>query len=206
MQVTEIVPLDKRRCKVRTDAGFAFALYQGEIHRYGIEAGGELPEETYREILETVLCGRARERALYLLKAHDRTEQEIRRKLRDGFYPEEAVEAAVAFLKEYGYVNDEEYGRRYVELYGRSRSRKRLREDLARKGLAGEQIEMLLEEGGILETEQIRAFLAGKGYNAGQCDFKQKRRLWAALLRKGYSCEAVRRAMGEDGRFEETTA
>ena len=197
MQVIEIVPLDKRRCKVRTDAGFAFALYKGELRGYRLETGGELSEETYREILHTVLCGRARERALYLLKSRDRTEQEIRRKLRDGFYPDEAVEAAITFLKEYGYVNDEKYGRRYVEMYGRSRSARRIQEDLTRRGLDRELIETVLGEGSVSETEQIRAFLAGKGYDAERSGPEQRRKLWAALLRRGYSWEAVGRAMSQ---------
>ena len=203
MQVTEIVPLDKRRCRVCTDAGFAFALYKGELRRYGIEAGGELTKERYREILETVLCARARERALFLLRSHDRTEQEIRRKLRDGLYPEEAVESAVAFLQEYGYVNDGEYGRRYVELYGKSRSRRRIREELSRKGIGREQIETLLGEGEILEQEQILAFLRKKGYDPQNCTPQTRNRLAAALLRRGYSYDSVSHALNTGGITEE---
>ena len=55
MTVTEIIPLDKRRSKVILDEDFALALYNGEIKRYHMEAGEELPEETYREILEEIL-------------------------------------------------------------------------------------------------------------------------------------------------------
>ena len=193
MQVTEVVPLDKRRCKVRTDAGFAFALYKGEVQRYKIEAGKELAESEYRKLLETVFCPRARERALYLLKSHDRTEQEIRRKLLEGYYPAEAVDFAVSFLKEYGYIDDREYARRYIEIYAQRRSSSRIREDLLRKGIGREQIAELLQDSGISEQEQIRAFLKKKGYDAENCDVRQRRRLQASLLRKGYPNETVSR-------------
>ena len=59
MTVTEITPLDKRRSKVILDEDFALALYNGEIKRYHIETGEELPEETYREIMEEILLKRA---------------------------------------------------------------------------------------------------------------------------------------------------
>lgn len=196
MRVTDIVSLDKRRCKVCTDAGFAFALYKGEARRYEIEIGKELTEGRYREILDTILGPRARERALYLLQSHDRTEQEIRRKLLEGYYPEETVSRAVSFLREYGYVDDLEYGRRYIEIYGQRRSRRRIREDLLRKGLGAEQIAELMGDCQISEQEQIRAFLEKKGYCAGTCDAAQRRRLLAALMRKGYSYENVSRVMG----------
>ena len=40
MTVTSIVPVDKRKCKVFVDEGFAFVLYRGEISRLGLEEGG----------------------------------------------------------------------------------------------------------------------------------------------------------------------
>ena len=78
MTVTEIIPLDKRRSKVILDEDFALALYNGEIKRYHMEAGEDLPEETYREILEEILLKRAVERVCYLLKSSDKTELELR--------------------------------------------------------------------------------------------------------------------------------
>ncbi len=197
MQIIEVVPLGRQRCKVRTDAGFAFALYKGEIRRYQIETGEELPEDRYREILETVLCPRAREKALYLLQSHDRTEGEIRQKLRDALYPAEAADAAVAFLREYGYLDDMEYGRRYIEIYGTCRSRRRIREDLQKKGLAPEQIAGLLQDGGISEQIQIRSFLEKKGCTAEGITPEQKRKLQAALQRRGYSYGEIREVLSE---------
>lgn len=50
-------------------------------------------------ILKEVLFKRARERVLFLLKSSDKTEQELRRKLKDGGYPKEAADYAIDFLK-----------------------------------------------------------------------------------------------------------
>lgn len=197
MRVLEIVPLDKRRCKVLTDEDFAFALYKGELKRYQIEEGAELTEQVRGEITE-MLCGRARERALYLLQARDRTEQEIRRKLREAFYPEEAVARALEFLREYGYVDDLEYGRRYVETYGRRRSLARIRHDLTRRGLDRRQVEELLRGAPTAEEEQVRAFLAKKHYDGRTCTPEQRRKLTASLQRRGYAYGVICQAMREE--------
>lgn len=194
MRVLEIIPLDKRRSKVRTDADFAFALYKGELKRYHIEEGAELSDQVCSEIL-ALLCRRARERALYLLQSRDRTEQEIQRKLREGFYPEDVVCRTMDFLKDYGYVNDLEYGRRYVETYSRRRSTARIRRDLMQRGLNRQQIEELLCGEPVPEGDQIREFLVKKGYDSQSCTPQQRRRLISCLLRRGYSYEAVGKAM-----------
>ncbi len=99
MTVVEIVPVDKRRSKVILDEDFTLVLYRGEIRKFGIEEGTPLSEETYQEILNEVLFKRARERVLFLLKSSDKTEQELRRKLKDGGYPKEAADYAIDFFK-----------------------------------------------------------------------------------------------------------
>ena len=110
MRVTAVVPLDKRRSKVLLDQDFAFVLYTGERRRYRIEEGAELSEETWREIRDQVLAGRAKERALYLLERCGRTEREIAQKLQEGMYPPEVIRDTLEGLKRLGLLDDEQYG------------------------------------------------------------------------------------------------
>ncbi len=80
MMVTSITPVDKKKSKVFLEEGFAFVLYRGEVERFGIEEGKELEEAVYRRILDEVLLGRAKERALYLLKSSGKTESWMKKK------------------------------------------------------------------------------------------------------------------------------
>lgn len=213
MQVLSVTPLDKRRSKVLVDEGFAFVLYKGELRKYQIQQDMELSEQVYKEILEEILKKRARERALYLLKTSDKTEEEIRRKLREGYYPQEAIDSTMTFLREYHLIDDADYARRYVRTYGSRRSKKRIQFDLMQKGLDKHQIGQLLEEEEISEDAQIEAFLRRKGYwtqtaqkdeggseaeraIAREKDQKERSRLIMALSRKGFSYEAIYRVMG----------
>ncbi len=197
MEITAVEPLDKRRSKIFLEEKIAFVLYRGELRTYQIEEGGELSEENYKQIVEKVLIKRAKERALYLLKDRDRTEKEIKKKLTEGYYPEDVIDRTIAFLKEYHFLDDLDYGRRYILTYKEKRSKKRIQFDLCQKGLEPEQISMLLTEEEILEDGQIEAFLRKKGYRQEEAAPKEKGRLAAALARKGFSFEAIYRVMGE---------
>lgn len=196
MQIAAVLPFDKRRSKVLVSEDFAFVLYNGEIRRYHLEEGAELSEELYHQILNEVLRKRARERAFYLLKDKDHTEAEIVKKLREGCYPEEVIREVVTFLKEHHYIDDVEYGRRYLDCHSRKRSKKRLQFDLRQKGLEREQIEELLEEIEIPEEQQIRDFLIKKGYDKERTDPREKNRLMMALARKGFAYETIRNVLG----------
>ena len=197
MEITAVEPLDKRRSKIFLEEKIAFVLYRGELRTYQIEEGGELSEENYKQIVEKVLIKRAKERALYLLKDRDRTEKEIKKKLTEGYYPVDVIDRTIAFLKEYHFLDDLDYGRRYILNYKEKRSKKRIQFDLCQKGLEPEQISMLLTEEEILEDGQIEAFLRKKGYRQEEAAPKEKGRLAAALARKGFSFEAIYRVMGE---------
>jgi regulatory protein len=196
MIVTEIVPVDKRRSKVILDEDFALVLYRGECNRFGIKEGEELSEDTYQEILKEVLFKRARERVLYLLKASDKTEQELVRKLKDGGYPKEAIDYAVGFVKEHRFINDEDYGKRYVEFNSRRKSEKQIQFELQRKGLDKEMIRDILKEQPVDEEAQIQAYIRKKRIDPKELDRKERSKVMASLGRKGFSYEAVNRVLG----------
>lgn len=201
MFVKEIIPLDKRRCKVLLEEGFAFALYLGEIKKYRIEEGQELSQETYDEILYQILYRRARERVLHLLKSSDKTEQELRRKLREGSYPEEAICQAIEFAKNYRYVDDDGYTRRYVEYYKNSKSRRQILYDLKQKGIPQETAVDFLQENPVDELAQARKLLEKRRYDSREASPEERRKQAAYLARKGFPYEVIEAAVGRfDGR------
>lgn len=196
MTADRIEPLDKRRSKVFLDGSFAFVLYRGELKKYGIEEGKSLPEDTVRRIFDEVICRRARERALYLLKFSGKTEEELRRKLMMGWYPAEAADRALIFLKQYGFIDDLKYVRNYVETFGGRKSRAEIENKLREKGIDRESIRAALEEADPDEDGQIRRILEKRHYSSDQSRV-QKQKQAAYLIRKGFPYDAVRRVMGE---------
>lgn len=196
MIVTSITPLDKRRFKIVFDDDQTVVLYQGEMKRYEVVEGEGFPEERYREIVETILCKRARERALYVLKSSDKTEQELRRKLIDGYYPDEVIRYALDFVKKYHFIDDKAYAQRFLEAYSAKRSKRQICYDLQQKGIAKEIITQLLEEQVVDEETAIRNFIRKRGISPENCVGDQRRKLMASLGRKGFSYEIISGVMG----------
>ena len=159
MMVTSILPVDKRKSKVFLEEGFAFVLYRGEVERFGIEEGKELEADVYQRILTEVLLGRAKERALYLLKSSGKTEAWMKKKLKEAGYPEEAVDYAMNFLKEYGFINDRAYAESYVRSYGNRKSRRQLVYELSQKGVSQEEISEAFSQNQVDDVENARQLL-----------------------------------------------
>lgn len=201
MTITSITPLDKRRNKIMLDEETPLVLYKGEMRHYQIQENGFLAEEIYQEIVDQILCKRARERVLYLLKASDKTEKELRSKLKEGFYPQKAIDAAIEFTVKYHYVDDHSYGERYIDSCSKRKSKNCIEYDLIRKGLDREAVRELLETSEIDEEGQIMRFLQRKHYDPSTADRQEKGKLGMALARKGFSYETITRVMDNEDYF-----
>ena len=118
----------------------------------------------------------------------DRTEAQLREKLLQAEFSPELVDDAVAYVKSYGYIDDERYVRNYIEYRRDQKSRRQLEQELQyRKGVPQELIQKVHEE---LEPADerplIRRFLEKKGYLPGETDDKTRQKMIVAVLRKGF--------------------
>ena len=140
----------------------------------------------------------ARKKAMDLLLRMDRTEKNLRDKLREKEYTTQQIDDAVSYVKSYHYLDDERFVSNYIRFHENEKSRARLRMDLIRKGADRDLIDRLLSElydGD--EEEQIRRILEKKHYDPGMDD-REKRRIYALLLRKGFPVSKIIRSMRID--------
>lgn len=131
---------------------------------------------------------RAKLKALRLLERMDRTEAQLRQKLLDAEFEPEIVEQAMAYVKSFGYLDDERYVRNYIEFRQAQKSRRQLEQELQyRKGVSPELIRKVYEGlDPVDEKELIRRQLEKKHYNAREADEKQRQKVMASLVRKGF--------------------
>lgn len=206
MKVTRVESVTKTKYKVFLDEQFAFELYKGELSRYQIAEGAQISETIYEMIRQEVILKRVKLRALHLLNVSDRTEADLRNKLRQSRYPEDLIEEAVAYVKRFGYINDERYVQMYVLNRKEKKSRREIYAALLQKGIPGEQIDAAFEACYDQEDalEAICTLLSKKGYRPDM-DENQKQKLYGYLARKGFGYEEIRRAMeiscGDEGSF-----
>lgn len=200
MTVTEIEEMSKSRSRVFVDGEFAFVLYKGELRLYHICVGQEISREDYDAIWNEVLPKRAKLRAMNLLKSREYTAGQLHDKLKAGGYPEQIIQIAIDYVKGFHYIDDLRYAVEYIADHEDVRSRRRIEQDLLRKGIEREALEkawMVWEEQGGSQDEQamIRALLAKRKYDPENTDRKEQQKLYGFLLRKGFSGEQIRKAL-----------
>ena len=152
MIITEISPWKKGRQLIVIDHENAFALYDSEVRKYNLKEGEEIDSVKYADILENVLIKRAKSRTLHLLDRFDKTETELRDKLKEDMYPEEAIDAAVEAAKKGRFLDDRRFTAQYIHDKSARHSIKRIEMDLRRKGIDREVLSEALRE---FEEDQI---------------------------------------------------
>lgn len=148
-------------------------------------------EKSEKEIKDEIR--RAKLRALHLLTAMDRTEAQLREKLQAS-YCEETVETAIEYVKSFGYLDDERYVRVYIESKSRSKSRKQIEQELIfRKGVSKEAVDRGFENAEVADvSEVILKYIQKKRIDPKNCDYEQKQKFFAYMMRKGFRIEDLK--------------
>ena len=127
-----------------------------------------------------------------------RTVAEVRRKAQTLKLQEDYIEDAIDYLIEAGYLDDDNYSRKYVENVMRLKnsSRAEMKNDLLKKGISEDLADKYAYTDRTLEFEEQSAnTLANKKYKLGTELLKVKK----FLLQKGYSFEVVSKAIDNLG-------
>ncbi len=151
------------------------------------------------------MARKAYEYALDLLSARGYTVRNLRRKLVQKEFDADEVSAAVERLLAAGLLDDGRYAREYVRqklTTGRS-SVRRVRLELAKKGVAGEDInsaiESVMDEEPVDIARSIDAAVKKKLASMGSIELEVKRRrLFGFLARRGFEIEDIRRSIDEN--------
>lgn len=176
----------------------------------GYVSGDEIDDEELTAFTEAAGSRIAFNSALNSLDYRDHSVREIRQKLLRKF-DGEYVDSAIERLLEIGVLNDERFAANYAhELYTHKKfGKNRIRSELFGKGIDVETINSVLDE--IFESEEADNVerivdIIRKRYYNKMIDENSRRKVFAALIRLGYSYSDVREAMGEfsdDEYFEE---
>ena len=198
MVVFKLEPFKRSKLKVYFDEDApAFVLYKKEAEQYDIREGMELPEEKYKEILNEILIKRAISRTLYLLDASAKTEQQIRKKLKEGIYPEEAIEEAVRYAKSKRYIDDEYYASAFAGQKSASKSKRMIKNELLQRGIDRDTVDIVLADSGIDEKKTIEKLILRKHPAGSSLDIKEAAKLMRSLCSKGFSYDDVKAAVEE---------
>ena len=197
MQILSVEPFRKKKILITLDSGEKLALYVSEGKQYGMEEGEELSDEVYETLKRDVLVPRGRKRILHLLESMDRTEADLRRRLKEGYFPEEVIEDAVLYAKKFHYIDDERYLQSYLTSQLKKKSSRQVAMELERKGIERSSIQSAMEAYYLndpeAEKEAALRLLEKKLKNSAEEEKINKAK--QALFRKGFSYSMIEKAV-----------
>lgn len=197
MIITAIEPGENKKYRIYLNDELAFELYKSEIKACSLVKGMELEEELHNRILYEIVGKRAKKRAMHILEKRDKTEQQLRDKLLENRYPVRVVEAAIEYVKSYGYIDDASYARRYIEYRSKSKSRRQLKMELYAKGISGEIISEIFDEMEEGEEETIRKLILKKNSKPQFLEETERKKIKMSLVRKGFAYSEIEKAFSQ---------
>lgn len=185
----------KGRILVFLEDGGLLKVTEQEVLDYGLRAGDELEPETLARLKASAGLSDVKASAADLIGKRAMSRRDLEKKLRDKGASEAESRYAAEWLEAIGAIDDAGYAAALVRHcaslgYGPQRVRQKLYEKGVPRELWDEAMEELPEA-----SEQIGRFLTAR-LRGREPDERELKRLHDTLLRRGYSWQDVREALG----------
>ncbi len=160
-----------------------------------LNVGLQLEPSQLKELCDESDYRRAKSRAIWYLDRMDHTEKGLYDKLLRAGFKKEASAKVVARFIEVGLIDDERYARNYAErLLEANVSKREAVQKMVGKGVPYDLAKSVLEENETDEAAQIKNLL-DKKYRTKLSYENGAQKVFAALVRKGFSYSAIREAL-----------
>lgn len=198
MKITAIKQQVKRadRYSVFLDEKYAFSLREAELLKLGLHSGQEISEEQLDEYQSESEFGKWYDRTLNLLSFRLRSEWELRDYLRRKECPQSVTEKILNKLSINGYVDDEQFAKRWVEnrRLMKATSRRKLSQELQQKRIPRDIIDAALagDKETTNEREVLRELVEKKRHR-----YPDRMKLMQYLARQGFSYDDIKGVLSE---------
>lgn len=196
MILTKLEEVGKRQVRVFFDEENYCLLYQKECWNLHLKEEMEMTKEIFQKLNE-MLLHRAKLKAMSLLKYCDRTRKELYDRLLRLEFPEFIVEEAIAYVESYGYINDEEYVRKYMEYKGSMKSRRQIRQELKQKGIKDSILEHVFDTYEYEEDNILRQQIEKRIRQKGPVTEANFQKYYGFFARRGFSSGEILRLLKE---------
>ena len=185
----EVQKNNKDKCNLYIDDEFNAGVHLDVCIKYGLKAGKEISQEDIDEIIFESDKILALSKTTQYLNTALKTEKQIRDYIYKKGYSKEVCSFVISKLKEYNYINDENYARAYIETYNKKYGTLKLKTNLVQKGINKEIIENLLND---LETDdEILYNMAIKYMKNKENTYENHVKLMRFLAGRGFSFEDI---------------
>ena len=135
----------------------------------------------------------AKKQALSILERRDKTVKELTDKLTEDGYPSSVVNEAIEYVISYHYLDDMRYAENYIRYHKTQKSKTAVKMYLKDKGIDADTIDTAIEnEYDNDEKEMIKELLEKRHYNHETADYKEKNKMLAYCMRRGFAFEDIK--------------
>ncbi|MBR3771736.1 MAG: regulatory protein RecX [Clostridium sp.] len=194
MYILKTETVNTKKSKITFDNGIECICFRSEIRKFGLLEGEEITEDAYDELMSDYIGKRAKRKAMDLLIRSDKTEKELRDKLKKECYPDETIGETIDYLHSYHYINEDNHLETYIRYHGKGKSRIYLKQELKKKGFDSEKIGEYLDEYHD-EREELRQVVKKKMTGVGELTKEKRDKICMQLYRKGFSVSDIRKEM-----------
>ena len=195
-KITAVTVQEKKkdRCNLFIDGKFFAGVSLETVMKLRLKVGAVVGEKELKEILsdeEKVVCmQKATDYALKALKTKKQVKDYL---LRKGF-EEDTVWYCIDKLKEYGYIDDKEYSRKYIESTAKTQGKRLAEYKLMMKGVKKEDVETAYSEAETDEDANAKA-LADKYLKNKEKTRENALKAYKYLIGRGFSYETAKKAV-----------
>jgi regulatory protein len=197
----EIGKKNKERVNIYIDEEYAFSLSLELVYKENLKINEKVDIEKLRVLAKEDNYIKCKNSAIRIIERSYKSEKEMKDKLFLKGYDESAIERTLDFLREYNFLNDENYARSYVKDKIRVEGKRKIKYTLIRKGIDDNLIEDELSKVLSDDLKEAALGLALKKYNTlkkrENDKYKLSQKLYRFLMSKGYDFDLVSQVVKE---------
>ncbi len=204
MKITSIEKQKKEgRYNIFLDGEFAFGLYKETIYEFGLRVNDEITPKQAEEIKTRDEIGFGKRVAYRFLNYKQRSEKEVRKKLKEKKLSDGSIDIVISSLKDLKYINDESYAKSYLQskILRKPEGKRVLKMKLADKGIPKEIAENILSEQYPPETETEKAAELLRKYEKkvrAKTPAEKKQKCFRFLLSKGFDFDTINEVLRQN--------
>ena len=177
---------DKTRCNIYLDGEFAFALSAESVYSLHIKKGDELTEKQIKEFTLEGEKSKALSKAISYVSKTLKTNKQVKTYLYGKGFTDNVVYYVTDKLKEYGYVDDFIFAKRYIESNYKTKGKRLLECKLMEKGVSKDNIKKAFYELEITFDDSV-INIAIKHFKNKEKTYENLSKTYKYLIGKGFS-------------------
>lgn len=197
----EIQKNNSERVNIYINEEYSFSCYSELVYKYSLVKNKEVEIDNLKSLIEDEEYIKGKSYILKVIEKGFKTQKQIEEKLRDKEYEEKTINKIVEFLKEYNFIDDDNYAKLFAKDKIKKQGKNKIKYTLKQKGVNESIINETLYE--IDEDTELQSAIeqCSKKYkNLSQREMdkmKLKSKLYSYLSYRGYGYGIIMKAIDE---------